>query len=140
MSKRILAIASATCLSLGIAGTPQAQAATTLPTVSKAVTCATNGTSGTFWGVFQADSSGKRRPHRGGWNGASKYNVKAIQVIGTVGGNGYTDGAVNFGAGQLNASDYTPAGTPYGAKSAVGIAVYLTFTDGKKCSVSFPSN
>ncbi len=112
----------------------------TLPQVNVPTVCTTNNTAGTFWAIFQSDSSNRRRPYRGGFTANTKWNIAAIQVIGAVGSRGYTDGTVTFNPDVRAASDYTPASTPYGSKASVSLAIYLVFTDGKKCSINIPSN
>jgi len=137
-SLTVLAVIATASLTLGMCSTP-AHAAV-LPTVSATVTCNPSGTRGTMWAQFEYDSAGNRKPRRGGWNGDSKWNVKAINVIGYVGGNGYRDPAITFGSAQKNASQYVPATAPVAPRSQVSIGVYLTFTDGTKCAAGFPSN
>jgi hypothetical protein len=131
-------------LALAVAGAlvaAPAQAATVLlPRVNLAVKCATNGTTGNMWADFEKDTvTGRRRPSRGGFTTTYTWNIAQITVLGVVGPNGYTKGAQVFNPDVHAASAYVPSNAPFATRSAVEIAIYVRFTDGKDCDVTLPS-
>jgi hypothetical protein len=142
MRHRIAATLS--ILGLVVTGTllaAPAQAATQLmPRVNLPVKCATNGTTGNMWADFERDTvTGRRRPSRGGFNTTYTWNIAHLEVLGVVGSNGYTKGDLAFNPAQHSVSQYVPSNAPFATRSAVEIAIYVRFTDGKDCDVTIPS-
>ncbi len=141
MSKRILAVLSATFIILGLGSAPSAQAYTIvdLPVVERSVTCGGYAGKALFW-FQQRSDNGTVRPWRGGWRMITTWNIAQVDAWGVVGAQSYNVGdEVNFNPDVQGASQYNK-NAPFAHASYVSQAVAITLTDGTRCAVALPAS